>query len=54
MPGTLPFLPMTRADFYFWGPLIAGALLGSIPNAIISSFFVEYYSAGLPAGAVKG
>ena len=22
---------LTRADFYFWGPLMAGALCGSIP-----------------------
>jgi multiple sugar transport system permease protein len=45
---------LTRADFYFWGPLMAGALLGSIPVAIVYSFFVEQYAAGLTAGAVKG
>jgi len=32
---------------------LAGALLGSIPVAIIYSFFVDYYVAGLTAGAVK-
>lgn len=45
---------LTRADFYFWGPLMAGALLGSIPIALIYSFFVDHYAAGLTAGAVKG
>ena len=45
---------LTRADFYFWGPLMAGALLGSVPVALIYSFFVEQYAAGLTAGAVKG
>jgi multiple sugar transport system permease protein len=45
---------LTRADFYFWGPLMAGAVLGSVPVALIYSFFVEQYAAGLTAGAVKG
>ncbi|MCX7380095.1 MAG: carbohydrate ABC transporter permease [Alphaproteobacteria bacterium] len=45
---------LTRADFYFWGPLMAGALLGSIPVAIVYSFFVDQYASGLTAGAVKG
>ena len=35
-------------------PLMAGALLGSVPVALIYSFFVEQYAAGLTAGAVKG
>ena len=33
--------------------LMAGALLGSIPVAIIYSFFVEHYVAGLTSGSVK-
>jgi multiple sugar transport system permease protein len=45
---------LTRADFYFWGPLMAGALLGSVPVAVIYSFFVDQYASGLTAGAVKG
>ena len=36
------------------GRVNAGALLGSVPVALIYSFFVEYYVAGLTAGAVKG
>lgn len=45
---------LSRADFYFWGPLMAGALLGSVPIAVIYSFFVDQYASGLTAGAVKG
>ena len=45
---------LTRADFYFWGPLMAGALLGSVPVAIVYSFFVDQYASGLTAGGVKG
>jgi multiple sugar transport system permease protein len=45
---------LSRADFYFWGPLMAGALLGSVPVAVVYSFFVDQYASGLTAGAVKG
>jgi ABC-type glycerol-3-phosphate transport system permease component len=45
---------LIRGDVYFWGTLMAGALLGSIPVAIVYSFFVENYVSGLTAGAVKG
>ena len=45
---------LSRADYYFWGPLMAGALLGSLPIALIYSFFVDQYASGLTAGAVKG
>ena len=44
---------LIRGDVFFWGQLMAAALLGSIPVAIIYSFFVEHYVAGLTAGAVK-
>jgi multiple sugar transport system permease protein len=37
---------------YHWGSLMAGALFGSLPVAILYSFFVEYYVSGL-TGAVK-
>jgi len=33
---------------------MGGALLGSVPVAIIYAFFVENYVSGLTAGAVKG
>ncbi len=43
---------LVEGDIYHWGPLMAGALLGSLPVAILYSFFVEYYVSGL-TGAVK-
>ena len=45
---------LVKGDVYFWGSLMAGALLGSVPVALIYSFFVENYVGGLTAGAVKG
>ncbi|MGE5794200.1 MAG: carbohydrate ABC transporter permease [Bacteroidota bacterium] len=44
---------LIRGDIFFWGQLMAGALLGSVPVALVYSFFVEYYVAGL-TGSVKG
>jgi multiple sugar transport system permease protein len=44
---------LIRGDVFFWGPLMAGALIGSIPVAIVYSFFVEHYVAGV-TGSVKG
>jgi len=45
---------LVRGDLLPWGPLMAAALLGSIPVAVLYSFFVEQYVSGLTAGAVKG
>jgi multiple sugar transport system permease protein len=44
---------LIRGDVFYWGQLMAAALLGSIPVAVIYSFFVDYYVAGLTAGSVK-
>ncbi len=43
---------LVRGDIYAWGSLMAGALLGSLPVAILYSFFVDHYVASL-TGAVK-
>ena len=43
---------LVQGDIYQWGPLMAGALLGSLPVAVVYSFFVEYYVSGL-TGSVK-
>jgi len=43
---------LVEGDVYHWGSLMAGALVGSLPVAVIYSFFVEYYVAGM-TGAVK-
>ena len=45
---------LIKADTLFWGSLMASAVLGSFPIAIIYSFFVKHYVSGLTAGAVKG
>lgn len=45
---------LIRDDAYFWGDLMAAALLGSIPVAILYSFFVDRFAGGITAGAVKG
>ncbi|TQV72536.1 carbohydrate ABC transporter permease [Denitrobaculum tricleocarpae] len=43
---------LVDGDVYHWGSLMAGALLGSVPVAIIYSFFVEHYVSSM-TGAVK-
>jgi multiple sugar transport system permease protein len=44
---------LIKGDVFFWGSLMAGALLGSVPVAVVYSFFVENYVSGM-TGAVKG
>ena len=44
---------LIRGDVFYWGQLMAAVLLGSIPVALIYSFFVDYYVAGLTQGSVK-
>jgi multiple sugar transport system permease protein len=44
---------LIRGDIYFWGALMAGAVLGSVPIVILYVFFLDYYVSGLTAGAVK-
>ena len=41
-------------DYYFWGPLMAAAMLASVPVAILYYFFVDLYVGGMTAGALKG
>jgi multiple sugar transport system permease protein len=43
---------LVEGDVYHWGALMAGALMGSLPVAILYSFFVEHYVSGM-TGAVK-
>src|SRR3982751_72228 len=52
---TVPVAVLTQlvqGDDYQWGALMAGALFGSLPVALLYSFFVEYYVSSL-TGAVK-
>ncbi|GAB4555205.1 MAG: carbohydrate ABC transporter permease [Anaerolineae bacterium] len=45
---------LISGDLYAWGPLMAAALIGSIPVVLLFSFFVEQYVSGMTAGALKG
>jgi multiple sugar transport system permease protein len=45
---------LIRADVYQWGLLMAGALLAAAPPLVIYAFLMDYYIAGLTAGATKG
>jgi multiple sugar transport system permease protein len=44
---------LIRGDIYYWGQLMAGAVLGSVPIVILYVFFLDYYVSGLTAGAIK-
>ena len=45
---------LIRGDVYKWGMLMAGALLAAAPPLVIYAFLMDYYIAGLTAGATKG
>ncbi len=45
---------LIRGDVFFWGSLMAGALLASVPVVVLFSLFLDHYVSGLTAGAVKG
>lgn len=44
---------LVRGDVFQWGPLMAGALIASIPVAVIYTFFLDRFIAGFTMGAVK-
>jgi multiple sugar transport system permease protein len=44
---------LIRGDVYFWGSLMAGALLAGIPVAILYNFFLDYFVEGITGGALK-
>jgi len=45
---------LIRGDIFYWGSLMAGAILASVPIVIVYVLFLDYYVSGLTAGAVKG
>jgi multiple sugar transport system permease protein len=45
---------LIRGDVFFWGSLMAGALVASLPVVVLFSLFLDHYVSGLTAGAVKG
>ena len=44
---------MVRGDVYFWGPLMASAIVGSVPVVILYALSLDYFIAGMTTGAVK-
>ncbi len=45
---------LIRGDVFEWGKIMAANVLASIPPVIIFAFLMDYYIAGLTAGATKG
>ena len=44
---------LIRGDIFYWGSLMAGAVLGSIPIVLVYVFSMDYYVSGLTQGAIK-
>jgi len=44
---------LIRGDVYYWGSLMGGALVASIPVAVLYSVFLDRFISGLTAGAFK-
>ncbi len=45
---------LIRGDVFEWGKIMAANLLASLPPILIYAFLMDYYIAGLTAGATKG
>ena len=45
---------LIRADVFQWGKIMAGSLMAAAPPVLIYAFLMDYYIAGLTAGATKG
>ncbi len=45
---------LIKGDVYNWGQIMAACLLGAAPPLLIYAFLMDYYIAGLTAGATKG
>jgi multiple sugar transport system permease protein len=44
---------LVRGDVFYWGSLMGGSLVASIPAAVLYSLFLDRFIAGLTAGAFK-
>lgn len=44
---------LIRGDVFFWGSLMAGALIVSIPVAIVYNLFMDTFVKGITGGALK-
>ena len=44
---------LVHGDVYFWGSLMAGCFIASVPVAVVYNFFVDRFIAGFTVGAIK-
>jgi multiple sugar transport system permease protein len=44
---------LVHGDVYFWGSLMAGCFIASVPIAIVYNIFVDRFIAGFTVGAIK-
>jgi multiple sugar transport system permease protein len=44
---------LVRGDVFFWGSLMAGALIIAVPVAIVYNVFLDTFVKGITGGAVK-
>src|SRR5438094_1938129 len=44
---------LIRGDVYFWGSLMAGALLVGVPVAIVYNLFLDKFISGITGAAIK-
>jgi len=44
---------LVRGDVYFWGSLMAGCFIASVPIAVLYNVFVDRFIAGFTVGAIK-
>ena len=44
---------LIRGDLFYWGELMAGALLAGLPVAIVFNFFLNDFIEGITGGALK-
>ncbi|HEY7553907.1 MAG TPA: carbohydrate ABC transporter permease [Candidatus Binatia bacterium] len=44
---------LVHGDVYFWGSLMAGCFIASVPVAILYNFFVDRFISGFTMGAIK-
>ncbi|WP_439409619.1 carbohydrate ABC transporter permease [Bradyrhizobium sp. DASA03076] len=44
---------LIRGDVFFWGEIMAGALIAAVPVAIAYNLFLDRFIAGITGGAIK-
>jgi multiple sugar transport system permease protein len=47
------YTSLIKGDVYFWGELMAAALVASVPVVVLFAFLMDYYIAGLTKGTIK-